>query len=147
MNVLHNISDACINISYAEGFGLSTLEAMQCGRPIIAAKTGGLTRQVVDHRDGTENGIALPIEFKTCVGSQVVPYIYEDYTSAETIANAIEKMYNMPVAERLALGEKAQAYVKSEFSYDMVIDRWHNTLNETIKNWKSRRKNWEMVTL
>jgi hypothetical protein len=53
----------------------------------------------------------------------------------------------MPVAERQALGEKAQAYVKSEFSYDMVIDRWHNTLNETIKNWKSRRKNWEMVTL
>jgi len=147
MNVLHNISDACINISYAEGFGLSTLEAMQCGRPIIAAKTGGLTRQVVDHRDGTENGVALPIEFKTCVGSQVVPYIYEDYTSVETIANAIEKMYNMPVAERQALGEKAQAYVKSEFSYDMIIDRWHDTLNETIKNWKSRRKNWEMVTL
>jgi glycosyltransferase involved in cell wall biosynthesis len=147
MNVLHNISDACINISYAEGFGLSTLEAMQCGRPIIAAKTGGLTRQVVDHRDGTENGIALPIEFKTCVGSQVVPYIYEDYTSSETIADAIERMYYMSPEERQALGDKAQAYVQSEFSYDMVINRWHETLNETIENWKSRRKNWEMVTL
>ena len=75
MNVLHNISDACINISYAEGFGLPTLESMQCGKPIIAVKTGGLTRQVVDHRDGSENGIALPVEFQTCVGSQIVPYI------------------------------------------------------------------------
>lgn len=147
MNVMHNISDACINISYAEGFGLSTLESMQCGRPIIAAKTGGLTRQVVDHRDGTENGIALPIEFKTCVGSQLVPYIYEDYVSCETIANGIEKLYNLSPVERNQLGEKARAYVQSEFAYDDVIDRWHETLNETIQNWKSRRENWKMVTL
>ena len=147
MNVMHNISDACINISYAEGFGLSTLESMQCGRPIIAAKTGGLTRQVVDHRDGTENGVALPIEFKTCVGSQLVPYIYEDYVSCETIANGIEKLYNLSPVERNQLGEKARAYVQSEFAYDDVIDRWHETLNETIQNWKSRRENWKMVTL
>lgn len=147
MNVMHNISDACINISYAEGFGLSTLESMQCGRPIIAAKTGGLTRQVVDHRDGTENGVALPIEFKTCVGSQLVPYIYEDYVSCETIANGIEKLYNLSPVERNQLGEKARAYVQSEFAYDNVIDRWHETLNETIQNWKSRRENWKMVTL
>ena len=52
MNILYNISDFCLNISYAEGFGLSTLECMQAGSPIIALKTGGLTRQVVDHRDG-----------------------------------------------------------------------------------------------
>jgi glycosyltransferase involved in cell wall biosynthesis len=147
MNVLHNISDACINISYAEGFGLPTLEAMQCGKPIIAVKTGGLTRQVVDHRDGTENGIALPVEFKTCVGSQVVPYIYEDYTSNETIANAIEKMYRMSPDERKALGQKARSYVQSEFSYQNVIDKWHETLNETIENWKTRYKSWEKVTI
>ncbi len=147
MNVLHNISDACINISYAEGFGLSTLEAMQCGRPIIAVKTGGLTRQVVDHRDGSENGIALPVEFKTCVGSQFVPYIYEDYTSNETIANAIEKLYRMDPSERKKLGEKARAYVKDEFSYKTTIDRWHETLNDTIGNWKNRYKPWKKVTV
>ena len=61
MNVLYNISDFCINISYAEGFGLSTLEAMMCAKPIITAHTGGQKRQVVDHRDGSENGFSLPI--------------------------------------------------------------------------------------
>jgi glycosyltransferase involved in cell wall biosynthesis len=65
MNVLYNICDFCINTSYAEGFGLSTLESMMTGTPIIAPKTGGLTRQVVDHRDGTHNGVALDIDFKT----------------------------------------------------------------------------------
>ncbi len=147
MNILHNISDACINISYAEGFGLATLEAMQCGNPIIAVKTGGLTRQVVDHRDGTENGVALNVDFRTCVGSQVVPYIYEDYASNESIANAIEKMYRMGTEGRKKLGEKARQYVKSEFGYQMVIDRWHETLNHTIENWKSNHKSWKKVTL
>ena len=147
MNVLHNISDACINISYAEGFGLPTLESMQCGKPIIAVKTGGLTRQVVDHRDGSENGIALPVEFQTCVGSQIVPYIYEDYVANNTVADAIEKMYRMDPEARKNLGQKAKSYVQSEFSYQDVIDRWHETLNETIENWKTRYKSWEKVTL
>ena len=147
MNVLHNISDACINISYAEGFGLATLEAMQCGRPIIALKTGGLTRQVVDHRDGTQNGIALPVEFRTCVGSQAVPYIYEDYVSNQTVSEAIEKMYRIGPEERKKLGEKSRNYAQSEFSYQNVIDRWHETLNDTIDNWKSRRKSWKKVTV
>jgi glycosyltransferase involved in cell wall biosynthesis len=147
MNVLYNISDSCINVSYAEGFGLATLEAMQCGKPVIAAKTGGLTRQVVDHRDGSENGIALDIDFRSCVGSQVVPFIYEDYVKNENIADAIFKMYDMSPEDRKSLGEKAKNYVESEFNYDKTIDMWHDTLNETIQNWKSRRKSWEMVTL
>lgn len=147
MNDLHNISDACINISYAEGFGLATLEAMQCGRPVIAAMTGGLTRQVVDHRDNSENGVALPIEFKTCVGSQVVPYIYEDYVSNETTAAAIEKLYRMSPDERETLGEKASAYVKSEFDYQSTIDMWHETMNKTINGWKENYKSWRKVTI
>lgn len=147
MNDLHNVSDACINISYAEGFGLATLEAMQCGRPVIAAMTGGLTRQVVDHRDNSENGVALPIEFKTCVGSQVVPYIYEDYVSNETTAAAIEKLYRMSPNEREALGEKASAYVKSEFDYQRTIDMWHETMNKTISGWKENYKSWRKVTI
>lgn len=147
MNDLHNISDACINISYAEGFGLATLEAMQCGRPIIAVKTGGLTRQVVDHRDGTENGVALPVEFRTCVGSQAVPYIYEDYTSNQTIAEAIEKMYRMTPNERNLLSKKVNSYVKSEFDYQKTIDMWHETLNKTIGSWKENYKSWKKVTV
>jgi glycosyltransferase involved in cell wall biosynthesis len=147
MNDLHNISDACINISYAEGFGLATLEAMQCGRPIIAVKTGGLTRQVVDHRDGTENGVALPVEFRTCVGSQAVPYIYEDYTSNQTIAEAIEKMYRMTSDERNLLSKKVNSYVKSEFDYQKTIDMWHETLNKTIGSWKENYKSWKKVTV
>jgi glycosyltransferase involved in cell wall biosynthesis len=144
MNILHNISDACINISYAEGFGLATLEAMQCGKPIIALKTGGLTRQVVDHRDGTENGVALPVEMQSLVGSQQVPYIYEDYCSAETTANAILKLYEMSPEERESLGQKARNYALSEFSLQSTIDEWDRTLTDLTENWKSLSSKWSI---
>lgn len=140
MNVLHNIADACINISYAEGFGLATLEAMQVGKPIIAVKTGGLTRQVVDHRDGTENGIALDVDMQSLVGSQAVPYIYEDYAHPEKIANAIYEMYSMSKEKRDKLGQKAREYVLSEFSLQKTIDEWDRTLLKLVEEHKENPK-------
>lgn len=148
MNILYNIADFTLNISFAEGFGLSTLEAMTVGKPIVALKTGGLTRQVVDHRDGSENGVALPVEIKTLVGSQQVPYIYEDYVSNETVANGIMKLYDAGPDGRKFLGEKAKSYVSSEFSMQKTIDAWHESLNKLIDDWKSKKqKNWSVVTL
>jgi len=146
MNILYNISDVCFNISYAEGFGLPTLESMQAGKPIIALKTGGLTRQVVDHRDNSENGIALDIECQTLVGSQQVPYIYEDYVSAQTTADAFFKLYEMSQDERDALGEKARSYALSEFKFQDTVDRWHGVLEDLHSDWKKNYKRWEMFS-
>ena len=146
MNILYNISDFCFNVSYAEGFGLPTLEAMNAGKPIIALKTGGLTRQVVNHVDGSENGIALPVELKTLVGSQQVPYIYEDYVSNDTISEAFYKMYSMSSEERKALGEKSRKYAKEEFSYSKMIDTWHEKLCDIHNTWREKYRNWEVFT-
>ena len=139
MNILHNISDFCINISLNEGFGLTTLESMQCGNPIIAQTTGGLTRQVVDHRDGSENGIALKTETRSLVGSQMVPYIYEDYVSSQTTAEAIFKLYDMGPEKRKELGQKARNYVLSEFNLSDVISRWDETLWDLTEKWDKNK--------
>lgn len=138
INVLYNISDFCINVACAEGFGLSTLEAMQVGKPIIAQKTGGLTRQVVDHRDNSENGVALDPDVRTLVGSQMVPYIYEDHVSNKNVANAFMKMYEFGPEVRNQIGEKARRYVISEFNLESTVDIWHKTLMDTITNWRQR---------
>jgi glycosyltransferase involved in cell wall biosynthesis len=143
MNVLYNISDFCINTSYAEGFGLATLEAMMTGTPIIAPKTGGLTRQVVDHRDGSHNGVACDIDVKTLVGSQSVPYIYEDYTSNETFAKAIKKLYDMSPEEKERLSKKVLEYSSDEFAFNKTVDLWHETMIASIKKFKDR-KNWSV---
>jgi glycosyltransferase involved in cell wall biosynthesis len=139
MNVLYNISDATINIACAEGFGLSTLESMQTGTPIIATKTGGLTRQVVDHRDGTENGIALEPAVRALVGSQQVPYIYEDHVSNKDAADAIVALYDMSPEDRTALGNKARAYVLSEFALEDTVRRWDESLSGVIEGFNYKR--------
>ena len=147
MNILHNMSDFCINIACNEGFGLGTLEAMQTGTPIIALKTGGLTRQVVDHRDGTENGIALDPDVRDLVGSQMVPFIYEDHVSNEKVADAIYQLYKMGPSARQELGKKARQYALSEFSIADTIDMWDKSLFECIENWRDNYSPWEMKTL
>ena len=42
------IADFTINIAHSEGFGLSTLESMMTGTPIIAPMTGGQTTLELD---------------------------------------------------------------------------------------------------
>ncbi len=145
MNILYNISDFCLNISYAEGFGLSTLESMMTGTPIVAVKTGGLTRQVVDHRDGTENGVAVDIALKTLVGSQAVPYIYEDYADTEDVSNAILKLATTSEEERKNIGSKAREYALSEFGYQKTIDAWDESLDNILDTWKYN--SWSCKTL
>ena len=149
MNVLHNVTDTCINISNAEGFGLSTLISLQCGKPIVALKTGGLTRQVVDYRDGTELGAAIEPVTRKLRGSQMVPYIYEDYASQEAVADGLMKIYKMSPVERKTLKEKILGYVDHEFSYSNMISEWDRTLSATIDKWqenKPSRKLWTFTT-
>ena len=94
----------------------------------------------------TENGVALDVELRTLVGSQAVPYIYEDYTSNDSIADAILKMYNMTDEEKKALSIKVSKYAQSEFSYQKTVDEWDSTLSELIENWKDRYKRYEFFT-
>jgi len=149
MNILYNISDFCLNMSYAEGFGLSTLESMMAGVPIVAAKTGGLTRQVVNHKNKTQNGIALNIDTKTLVGSQTVPYIYEDYVNNDNVAKGIMRMYktNSSPKDRKRLKQRVLRYARSEFSFEKTVDMWHESMLEQIKLFKNNNKNnWNVTT-
>ena len=117
------------------------------GTPIIASKTGGLYRQVIDFRDNSENGIALDIKNKALTGSQNVPYIFEDYCTAEAAADAILKIYEMSPEERTALGQKAKDYVTSEFNIQDTVDKWHDTLTSLVENWRNEYKPWEIKEL
>ena len=141
INILHNITDCTINISYNEGFGLSTLQSLQTGTPIIAVKTGGLTRQVKNHKTGYEYGVALNVDFKLLNGNQETFYIYEDYASNENISRSIMKIYNMSSKQRKKIGTKAIDYLNKNFSYDSTVNLWYKSIVEEIEKHKKNKNN------
>ena len=111
--------------------------------------TGGQTRQVVNHMNGSQNGIALPIEFQTMVGNQTVPYILEDYTSVDTIAEAFYDMYHIkqfPKGYKM-LCERVKDYVNEEFNYESRIAQWDSLITDTIQTWKSRYNRYKMEVM
>ena len=150
INILYNICDFCINISFAEGFGLTTLEAMMAGTPIVAAKTGGLTRQVVNHKTGQQNGVALDIDVKSLVGSQSVPYIYEDYVSNDNVVKGLLRLHQLwaknPTKYK-KLRKRVLKYAREEFSHQKVVDLWHESMLKTIKDFKEQKSkpSWELI--
>ena len=128
INALHNISDVCLNIAHSEGFGLSTLESMQAGTPIIANLTGGLINQVIDSNDSTKNGIAIRPKIKSLNGNQNIPYIYEDFVCVEQVAKSLMDFYVLPEKVKTELSSKCLNYVKKEFNYENMIKDWDNIL-------------------
>ena len=141
-----NMCDCTINISDAEGFGLATLESLSCGIPIIVNMTGGLQEQVTDG----ENWFGIGIEpcSKAIIGSQDVPYIYEDRISKEDFISALTTMINMSSEEREKLGEMGRQHVQKNYSFEKFCSDWIEVIDETIEHHGSwdTRKNYKPYT-
>jgi len=149
MNVIYNSSDVVLNKSCNEGFGLSLLEAKMCEKPIIAIKTGGMSRQVEDHETGEEYGVALTPEISSLVGNQLVPYIYEDYVSNKTFANAIMKIYELGPEQRAAIGKRCRAHALKHYNMQNLISEWDRTLSDlaTKRIENKHEQRWEISEL
>lgn len=140
MPMFYNLADVTVNISDAEGFGLATLESLSCGTPIIATMTGGLQEQVV----GSEgmNGIGLYPSSKSIIGSQQVPYIYEDRISKNAFIGALNQMYDGGVEFRKELGENGRKHVLDNYNFETFNKRWVNLMlkiHEEEGSWETRK--------
>lgn len=148
-NEMRNVYAACdtvVNRSSNEGFGLPTLEAMMCARPIIAIKTGGLSRQVQDLETGEQYGIALEPDVKSLVGNQLVPYIYEDLITHEKLTNAFLEMYEWGPEKRKQVGLRALEHARKDYDLNNVVKAWDDSLTKMLQGWNKDRR-WEVKTL
>jgi glycosyltransferase involved in cell wall biosynthesis len=145
--MMYNMADCTINISDAEGFGLSTLESLACGTPIIVNMTGGLKEQVTDGKNWF--GIGIEPSSKAIIGSQTVPYIYEDRISEQDFCAALEKMYNMSQEEKDNLGQLGMDHVKNNYSYQKFQSDWLQLIQDItdrLGSWDTRKgyKSWQI---
>jgi len=137
---MYNMVDCTINISDAEGFGLATLESLSCGTPIIVNMTGGLQEQVTDGKEWF--GVGIEPSSKSVIGSQDVPYIYEDRISKEDFINALREIYNMTKKERKALGLKGRNHVLTNYNYKNFEEQWVDLMDNVYENcgsWEDRK--------
>ena len=146
LSLVYNASDCTINISDAEGFGLSTLESLATETPIIVNMTGGLQEQVTD---GSEwFGIGIEPASKAIIGSQEVPWIYEDRVSGDEVLQAMLDMYNKSEQELDDLGKKGRNHVMTNYSMENYINLWTKLLADVFErngSWESRDiKNWSL---
>ena len=145
--MMYNVSDVTINISDAEGFGLSTLESLSCGTPIIVNMTGGLQEQVTDGEEWF--GVGIEPAAKAVIGSQDIPYIYEDRVSQESVVNALLDMYNKR-DELRDIGLLGRNHVIKNYSFEKFCKSWDmflKSMHDKHGSWDTRRnyKTWELI--
>jgi len=144
--MFYNIADCTVNISDAEGFGLATLESLSCATPIIVSLTGGLQEQV-KHGDKTF-GIGIEPASKAIIGSQQIPWIYEDRLSGDDVVAALETMYSMSKEERLKLGLAGRQHVIDNYNFETFNKTWVDTLtqlHEEEGSWETRKETQRWV--
>ncbi len=150
-----NACDCTINIADNEGFGLSSVEAISSGSPIINTMTGGLQEQITDmdfsllksvvgktkkeklqlEQETEANWFGVPIwpDAKAVIGSQTVPYIFEDRISKESLIGALKKMYDMSKEEREEMGRKGREHAMKNYNFKDYNERWVKVFDETIE--------------
>jgi glycosyltransferase involved in cell wall biosynthesis len=147
---LYNLADVTVNISDAEGFGLSCLESLACETPVIVQKTGGLQEQVTDGVN--EFGVGIEPSSKQVVGSQLVPYVMEDRLSKDDFLNAMTKLYKAGKEERAKLGKLGRKHVMKNYNFNDFNRSWvelMESIHQRHGSWKNRknRQNWRSESL
>ena len=100
-------SDVLVSASDYEGFGLTLIEGMACGLPVIATAAGGVTDIVVDGETG---------------------YLVTPGSSA-AIAERLQLLASTPeILQRL--GESAVDRVRSEFGASLTTEAFHALYRE-----------------
>jgi glycosyltransferase involved in cell wall biosynthesis len=159
LSMMYNMADCTINISDAEGFGLATLESLATETPIIVTMTGGLQEQVTNIKEVSEeimntrnrkpkkvikfkHGIGLEPTSKSIIGSQDVPYIYEDRLDGTNVVKALEMFYNLSAEERAKLGKAGRAHVMKNYNFENFATQWDDIMtrvHEKNGSWETRK--------
>jgi glycosyltransferase involved in cell wall biosynthesis len=137
---MYNMVDCTINISDAEGFGLGTLESLSCGTPIIVNMTGGLKEQITDGKDFF--GVPLMPSSKAIIGSQSVPYIYEDRLNKDQFVAALHKIYSLTNSQRREIGMLGRKHVETNYNFENFSKTWVDVITEIYEregSWENRK--------
>jgi glycosyltransferase involved in cell wall biosynthesis len=160
LNEFYNISDCTINIANNEGFGLTTVESIMAGTPIIVTVTGGLQDQcgfnftaddyinierLSDKKlyGSLEHGVwSYPVwpSATNINGSPITPYIFDDRVNDNEVAEAIHSVYAIGKKTRKKNGLVGREWAIKNLSAQIMCEKLKDGIEGTIKNFKPREK-------
>jgi glycosyltransferase involved in cell wall biosynthesis len=160
LNDFYNIADCTINIANNEGFGLTTVESIMAGTPIIVNVTGGLQDQcgfdftADDYINiQTLNDKSLYGELNHGVwvypvwpaatninGSPITPYIFDDRVNDKEVADAIYSVYSIGRESRKKNGLAGREWAIKNLSSQIMCDAFKQGIEGAINNFKPREK-------
>ena len=145
---MYQAADYTIGISDAEGFGLSTLESLSCGTPIIVNMTGGLQEQVTDGKNWFGWGIE-PVS-KVVIGSLQVPYIYEDRISQKDFTKTLKKALDLSPSKYKKLSAMCLGHVNKNYNFETYEKSWIDLIDDVTErhgSWENRanHKRWYLM--
>ena len=145
---MYNVADFTIGISDAEGFGLSTLESLSCGTPIIVNMTGGLQEQVTDGKKWF--GWGIQPSSKAIIGSLSVPYIYEDRINQKDFSDTLKKALAISPSKYKKLSESGIKHVSENYNFDDYEKGWITIMDNLIErhgSWETRKlyRTWHLM--
>lgn len=146
MNEFYNMADVTLSLSSEEGFGLSILESLMVGTPVVCTKTGGMQDQAIDERTGEEFGYCIKPDARSLIGSQgITPYIWQDHVDPSTAAKCLFDLYNKKKNSKTykddVAGDKAVKSVRERFSLQKMVTTWEQSIVAEIERFRSKKKN------
>ena len=94
---VHKAFDIFVMSSITEGLGTSLLDAMACGKPIVATTAGGVPEVVADGR----TGILVPPRDHETMAAAIVKLLTEETARAEMGAAGLARVRTLFSAERM----------------------------------------------
>jgi glycosyltransferase involved in cell wall biosynthesis len=169
LNQLYNIADCTINIANNEGFGITTVESLAAGTPIIVNVTGGLQDQCGFNVNNVELTADDYVKIETLSdkpsyatpglwakaifpasrslnGSIHTPYIFEDRVNLNDVAKNISFMYKTGEKNRNKIGLLGREYVKKTLSSEIMCEKMKNNINYCLLNFKNK-KSYELIKI
>lgn len=137
LNQMYNTADVTINIASNEGFGLSTIESLSAGTPIIVSSTGGLSEQVDDNQSW---GLKVEPKIRNLIGSINSPYIYENICDQVDVGMAILNMYKKGSSELTQMGMSGRDYVKANYNQDNMCNDLYMGIEDSINNFIPQKR-------
>jgi glycosyltransferase involved in cell wall biosynthesis len=107
-------------IKWDEPFGLTLVEAMACGTPVIAFKRGSVPEIILDGKTGF---IVNPLNKK-------------NKPNIDGLAKAIKKIYQMPDSKYREMRYNCRKRVEKNFTVEKMVNEYEKTYYKILKNKK-----------